>query len=78
MGTQTKRLAMRIKEGANTLAEAAEKITMVSIYTKLGKRGHAYLDSPRASNFLSFIDALQGFHAAERGYPKEDGYTVKK
>ena len=69
---------MRITEGANTLAEAAENITMVSIYAKLGKRGRAYLDSRQATNFLSFIDALQGFHAAEGGYPKEDGYTVKE
>jgi len=39
-----KRLALSIMEISTSLPVAAEKIAMASIYTKLGKKGRAYLD----------------------------------
>ena len=59
-------------DGSQNLVEAAEKIAIASIYAKLGKRGRAYLDSRHTDDLSSFLDALQGFHAAEGGFPKED------
>ena len=73
-----KRLALRIMEGCQSLTAAAERTAMASIYAKLGKRGRAYLDSRPIDTLTSFLDALQGFYAAEGGFPREDGVSMMK
>ena len=71
-------LALRIMEGSQLLTAAAERTAIASIYAKLGKRGRAYLDSRPINTLTSFLDALQGFYAAEGGFPHEDGVSMMK
>ena len=65
-------------EGSPSLTAAAERTAMASINAKLGKRGRAYLDSRPIDNLTSFLDAFQGFYAAEGGYAREDGASMMK